>query len=383
MDEIETEIEPYMGTTEEIIYNSYKKSNTHLSFGKKNLKYVKKSEWDEHILERNESDLQSELEEERKILEKDLFKSETNMIDYGGGFKNLVFNNLEIADELIKIYEIKDSVKKEYTIPIIRNGDFTKKVYMKINLFKEEDIPNLLESEIKIQIGGSNIFYFPFQLILCINFLTENKIEYDIDSIRIPICLFNMYFNYGLPNISLQYHDIEIKFNNKLEGYDIDFEVLYTYSSSDIRIRYAQIPLENIIMEYNIHKFSRNKDYNIHNSGFLLFDMLYFPNCDSDLIELRISANKGEDYICFDDFLKVHFYNYVFYIIPFCPELRNFSILKNLYKNKFDMNYINFSLFDATYKVIHSGINSDYKLYSIGINILRIMSGMGGKAFAF
>lgn len=377
------EIEFSKGTTEEIIYNSYKNTKTHLAFGKKNLKYIKKSEWDKHILERNESDLQSELEEERKTLESDLLKSESNMIDYGGGLKNLVFNNLDTADELIKIYEINDSIKKEYTIPIIRYGDFAKKVYMTINLFKEEDIPNLLDSEIEIQIGGIKIFYFPFQLILCINFLTGNKIEYDIDSIRIPICLFDMYFNYGLPLIGLQYHEIKIKFNNKIEGHDIDFEVLITQSSSEIRRRYSQIPLQNIIMEYNIHKISKQKDYDIHNSGFLLFDMLYFPNCDSDLIELRISANKGEDYICFDDFLKVHFYNYVFYIIPFCPELRNVNTLKNLYKNKFYMNYINFSTFDATYKVIQSGMDSDYRLYSIGINILRITSGMYGKAFAY
>ena len=47
------------------------------------------------------------------------------------------------------------------------------------------------------------MFNFTFPLIFCINYLTNNKIEYDNEYIRIPIAIFEMYFNYGLPQVAI------------------------------------------------------------------------------------------------------------------------------------------------------------------------------------
>jgi hypothetical protein len=373
-------------TTEEIIQNATFVGSGNILTCKRN-KYIKKSEWDEHIFSRREEYLQNELDESIQIESIEKIENELNetfeLNPYKDkGFQNLVFNNLDTADELVNFHPIMNSSINTYTFQLAKIADFTKKIYLKIYSFNEKDIPILMKSSISVKIGGEEIFNFPFPIILCINYLTNNKIEYDIEFIRIPVALFDMYFSYGIPNISLQYHDVEITFINYLENYNMDFEILATHASSEIRIRFVQISLENTILEYKRIPFYNKKEYNYHDGKFILFDMLYFPNCDSELIEFRISANNGEDYIIYDDFIKIHFYNYTFYIIPFCPELKNSKILKDLYKNKFNLQYLNFSSFDPTYNVIHLNTFAEFELYTIGINRLNIMSGMCGKSYA-
>ncbi len=373
-------------STEEIIQNATFVGSGNILTGKRN-KYIKKSEWEEHIFSRREEYLQNELDESIQIESIEKIENELNELNGTNpykdkGLQNLVFNNLDTVDELVNYHSIKNSCINTYTFQICRIAEFTKKIYLKIYSFKEEDIPVLMKSNIIVKIGGEEIFNFPFPMILCINYLTNNKSEYDIEFIRIPVALFDMYFSYGIPNISLRYHAVEICFENYLEDYKMDFEILVTYTDTDIRSRFAQIPLENTILEYERIPFYNEKEYNCHRGKFILFDMLYFPNCDSELIEFRISANNGEDYIIYDDFIKIHFYNYTFYIIPFCPELKNSKILKDLYKNKFNLQYLNFSSFNPTYNIIHSNDSSQFQLYTIGINRLRIMSGMCGKAYA-
>lgn len=371
-------------TSEEIIKNSIVKMTNIITHER--IKYIKKSEWEEHLLDKKEEYLQNDLSESIQIqieiqIENDSIENEFNP-HRDNGLQNLIFNNLKTSNELINYHSITNSTKNTYTFELAKIADFTKKIYLKIYSFKEEDILNLMKSNIIIKMGGSELFNFSFPMILCINYLTNNKIEYDIEFIRIPIALFNMYFNYGLPNISLQYAKVEILFCNYLENYNMDFEILVTYTSSDIRLKYAQIPLENIILEYENIPFCNNNEYNHHIGKFILFDMLYFPNCDSELIEFRISANNGEDYIVYDDFVKIHFYGFTFYIIPFCPELKNLKILKDLYKNKFNLQYLNFSSFEATYNVVHCNTLSEFELFSVGVNCLRIVSGFGGKIYA-
>jgi hypothetical protein len=195
-----------------------------------------------------------------------------------------------------------------------------------------------------------------------------------------------MYFDNGFPLYKCAYSSIDVHINIDI-SYKYDIECLYSNlnknidNNSNIITTEIKTEIETTFLQYSVNNYNNDKIHNNHYGGLGIFDILYFKDNTNELLEFNLTANNGMDYIIFDNFIKINFYSYVFYIIPFSPKLKNITNLKKIFKNDIGDIFINFSGIESLFKIKYIGNDSDFTLIKVCINKLMIIDGICGYIY--
>ena len=263
------------------------------------------SKWNEQI--NNESQLERELEYHQHNLENDKIEFEKELKtdidtqltnDFLEEDKYNTLIDLILSEKAIKYADTfftvsmfsSNCAKTMQYFPIPRNCDIFTKIYLEIKLdssfetISNKDKMNLLDGQVTLQIGGSNIV--SMNILTCIfNLVCKNdNIKQSDDKIQILLFDFNtltseLYNNTspGLPTIALPYHNIcvVLKFNAPVK---CELMVHGTYLDCSERRNLAQQGHEFLIFQ----NVQNEEDYIDYNKGlsvdyfFTKFFLIYF-----------------------------------------------------------------------------------------------------------
>ncbi len=301
-------------------------------------------------------------------------------------------------DTNFSLYDIYITIEKT-------DGEFTKK-----------DIINLMNLNILIEIGGSNVFEKNFLSILLFELLEEQEILIQPNIIYLKAFTFQN-LKYGLPQFYLKYHEIRIsikEYDSKHSNYIIDVILsgknLYSldiiekkigtneeYNFKDLELILALSQSEKY--EKKISSGEKTKIYFNYSTSILIY-CLYSDSDDleNNLQDLDNLTNPVVEAICVemnghklwwenDELIKINFMGITLNIVCIDPKFRNYNRFNSFINNDFDpktLQSINFCRIDKSYSIIEYSNDKKYNLFLTGINInvLRMTHGMAGLVYS-
>ena len=389
-----------------------------------------------------EGDLERELEEYRNNIENETRNFEENL--KREEFKDVIERSDFTVDRLLYNIEeatlylehsnfiIKDKIKNkidnkynklEFVIP--RQFDIMNKIYLIIDIPEDfvnlpiEDKLSILDITFDFTIGGSLIDNMSLLTSIFLGICEGQNIEQQDNKLIIPLMNFNNYMqkksiNYkydsiGIPLIALQYSEtkIIIKYPENLAHYKFSLKVNGLFSLDTEYRRY----LAHNSFEYPIFITEKNEsvkllDYHkpmeinlklISKCFFIYFTPENIKDSDRIMLNYPVLTSaklkfNGIFELDFDeeDILSIDILGIKIYILSFSKEFDTWETIMETFKdrnNKLSNEGINLSMYGKTTLYLNFENNDNDNLFNINIinfsfNLLRIMSGMAGKAFS-
>jgi len=383
-----------------------------------------------------EDNLELELELERERFECDQLDFEKNMdtkdkLDYIEFYEEKSVNDSLI--ELVKGYDYSDYTyiidnkmqnKERMIFTLIRNFDILNNLILQIELDESfdglsiEEKYALLESEFEIDIGGSRID--KTNILNCLfNQICKGKSIVEKENIiQIPLYDFNnmMYKNNnnlkkykGFPMVSLQYMEIKIHITipKIITRFKYSLVVNGMLNQNNDRRELFQGSWEYLVYlneifteEYSVNKFQKIRLPFNHPSKFVL---LYFkPKIYSNTNFFDFSTNypniENAELLCNgisrltfsdadDEILSFDFFGIKIYLLPYSIDVDSWEKIQKMYEDHYEnlnSSCINSSRIDNIFLNLDLSENSEgYDLIfnNVHFNVIRIMSGMCGKAY--
>ena len=333
---------------------------------------------------------------------------------------NIVVGNLE-NNHSMKTFGLNNENMRQ-SIEIIRYCDIINTIYLEIELDENmtfNDLTNsdkikLFETKFELTIGGCSVLKTTILANLFMLFSQDMNIKLEENKFQIPLVDFNITkinnYNgikginlreqdYGLPQIALQYHELRmiIEFQSKKLFKYMKFNLLVCGRNLDTQPRriLAQKHHEYIFMMSLIEKFDDLDKLSLSYNLNAKIIIIYFTPLNDDYNEYidypkieSIEIHKDNViYLCeYDELLFMELYDICYTVIPLTED---FSSWKNIIKTlKNPQKYMTSQIISYSDKFkLYINYESKPENFELNVNIIipniyRIMSGMGGYAFA-
>lgn len=384
-----------------------------------------------------EDNLEKELELERERFECDQLDFEKNLqfkdkLDYTQFYEEnsfndsltQLFNGYDYADYTY-IIESKIQNNEKMIFKLTRNCDIINNLFLQIDLDESfeglsiEEKYAILESEFDIEIGGSRIDKTSIINSLFVQICKGKSIVEKNNTIQIPLYDFNnMIFKHdkdlqkcrGLPLVCLSYMEVRVNLTipKIITRFKYSLVVNGLLNQTNERRKLAQGSWEFLVYlnenfkeEYEENKFQKIRLPFNHPSKFIL---LYFkPKIYSNTNFFDFSTNypniENAELVCNsiscltfsdadDEILSFDFFGIKIYILPYSHDIDSWEKIQKMFENHYEnlnSSCINSSRIDNMYLTLDLSENSEgYNLIynNVHFNVLRIMSGMLGIAYA-
>jgi hypothetical protein len=383
-----------------------------------------------------EDNLEKELELERERFECDQKDFEKNLnfkdrLDFSEFYEETnqhdklmeLFSGYDYVDHTFIYNPIGSKTKKRFTI--IRQCDIIKDFVLQIELGESfdglsiEEKYGILESEFELEIGGCRIDKTSILNALFIQICKGKSILERDNIIQIPIYDFNnMMYKHdnklskfkGLPIISISYNEIRINLEVPpiLSRFKFDLIVNGMLNQNEDRKTLAQGKWEFLVYlnelfteEYEENKFQKIRLPFNNPSKFVL---LYFkPKIYSNTNFFDFTTNypliENAELICNgikclnfseadDEILSFDFFGIKIYLLPYSSDVDSWEKIQKMFQDHYEnlnSSCINSSRIDNMMLKLDINGNSEgysLKLNNVHFNVMRIISGMCGKAYA-
>jgi hypothetical protein len=426
-------------------------------------KYITKNDLDSFIMKQDKIEVEEELNNNNKKLYSE-FKSLNNKIISTSDIDALngnYYNNGKLSDLLFSYNDFIDSSytdqlkfnnKSNYSsFHVKRQFDIIESIFLEIrfkNELTQNHIIKLLDCKFELVIGGQLIHTNTFINSLIFALIHEMDINLEQNLLRIPIYDFTTLecgsnceskYEYGLPLVALQYHDVKINIKNfNIDSSNISSTSIVVTGKYIIRIggrhKLALQPYNlliwftpkyvlvypNIIVNIDLSLITQflifyikpinvnvnvnvnvnananvnanvnidvNAGFNIDNSE-NLNDIITTP----EIISIGLSANKEEFlYWNCDELLKFDYMDLNFYVLCLDSSYKNKDKFINYFRKSTnnDVRGVNFSGINSIDCLIQTDSDSSSNakkfecvIIPISLNYLAIASGMAGLRYS-
>ncbi len=356
------------------------------------------------------------VENEKYEIEKDLLNQEQSLIsdlkEESSNYKTRLYLNsmndgVEVdlgSTNVVETYKVWDGKKK---ISIITREEPTFSlydIYVKITStddFTKKDLLNFVNVKFGLEIGGQPIFSRDFFSTILFEQLDDQDIFIESNVLYLRVFTFSNFF-YGIPKTMLCWHNVNINIYglNTLTHSKYLIDAIYSGKnlySIDFKKEHIKVMEQVVIQSQDTSlqiksgkKFSFLWNHPVQIIMFFLYEDSNESTDELDRLEIEsigLYLNGHPIWWNGEEIIYMNFMGLELCILCIDDNFRNMDKFKKYVNNDLDMNTmksINFSLIDTAEFVLNYNSDKKYNLFMTGmcINILRMMSGMAGLAFA-